>query len=169
VHLDGSHPAAPVATLPPATDVRVFPGTVGASSLYYQVEDRELHVLTLDAASQVVDTVVSEPGETSYGCISSIYERAPPGKWIFKDFTSDGLVLVDVSQTTATRVGVLPPSPGASLTCPVWHIDGSAFVYTDLGDTDSRLYRVEWGNSAPSAPELLYESAGEIRAQIFGP
>jgi hypothetical protein len=84
-------------------------------------------------------------------------------------FTSDGLVLVDVSQTTATRVGVLPPSPGASLTCPVWHIDGSAFVYTDLGDTDSRLHRVEWGNSAPSAPELLYESAGEIRAQIFGP
>jgi hypothetical protein len=125
----------------------------------YGVANDEWHIASM-ADGQLVDTDIAEPGEGEFGCMT--YTAVNPRDRIAVRHQQPvpGLIFVDMSEPEARRVvefGV--DDPDASLGCPLWSIDGSGCVISELlpgGITRFRVVR--WGDDGPSEPETVYES-----------
>jgi hypothetical protein len=136
----------------------------------YGVANDEWHIASLDNG-QLVDTDIAEPGEATFGCMTFTAVNPKDRIAVRHQDPDPGLIFVDMSEPEPRRVAEFGvDDPDASLACPLWSIDGSGCVISELlpgGITRFRVVR--WGDDGPTEPETVYESTEGAVPQLMVP
>jgi hypothetical protein len=121
-----------------------------------------LRLATVDANGALVDVAITAPGQVAQVCTSV------PGKQLETKLAvviggGEQLLFVDLSASSPRVAGTLSRSgASATLFCPLFARDGSAFAVTELNGTASKLFLGRWSGAAPEAPVLVHESTNEL-------
>jgi hypothetical protein len=133
------------------------PDSTGMLGRYlYYLRDGILRVATIDAGA-LVDAAVGEAGDETNIC--PMGGGALTTRLAYHDAAFTKLTFVDLAARPPAVALRYAASAGATLTCPTWAADSTAFLINEKTATSRRAIVSNWSGAKPTTPVLAKESA----------